>query len=195
MVSAMRKLSAEDHKRIADAAAGVAARSQIHFVFAIVPASDRYRLYPVIWAAMLTLMAAALLAAWQPWLPLAEGFLAEAMLFVVLSLVFEWTPIRLALVPKRLKRGQAQRLAHLDFAARILAQPQPRGILFFVSLGERYVEILADRETHAKIGETAWQQIVSNFTVAAKAGRLADSALAGIAACSQHLERHFPKQT
>ena len=193
-MSAMRKLSAEDHKRIADAAAGVAARSQIHFVFAIVPASDRYRLYPVIWAAMLTLMAAALLAAWQPWLPLAEGFLAEAALFVVLSLIFEWESIRLALVPKRIKRGQAQRLAHLDFAERILAQPQPRGILFFVSLGERYVEILADRETHAKIGETAWQQIVSDFSAAAKAGRLAEGALAGIAACGQHLERNFPKQ-
>lgn len=190
----MRTLSLDEHKRIADAAAGVAARSQIHFVFAIVPASDRYRLYPVIWAAMLTLMAAALLAAWQPWLPLAEGFLAEAALFVVLSLIFEWEPIRLALVPKRIKRGQAQRLAHLDFAARILAQPQPRGILLFVSLAERYVEILADRETHAKIGEAAWQQIVSDFTEAAKAGRLAEGALAGIAACGQHLERHFPRK-
>jgi putative membrane protein len=193
MVS-MRGLTQAEHKRIADAANAVAARSQVHFIFAIVSASERYRLYPVVWAAMLTLMAAAVAAAWRPWLPFSEGFIAEAVLFVVLSLLFEWAPIRLALVPKRLKRRQAQHLARLEFAARVLAQPQPRGLLFFVSLAERYVEILADRETHAVIGEAAWQQIVSDFTAAAQVGKLAEGAIAAIEACAAHLERHFPRQ-
>ena len=189
----MRGLSAKEHEWIAATAANVALRSHVHFIFAAVPASDRYRLYPVAWAAMLALMAAAAAAAWRPSLPFAEGFLAEAALFAVLSLIFEWEPIRLALVPRRIKHRQARRLAQLEFAARILAQPEPRGVLFFVSLGERYVEILADRETHAKIGEAAWQQIVTAFTIAAKAGQLAEGANACIEACAAHLEQHFPR--
>ncbi|MBU6507380.1 MAG: hypothetical protein KGQ82_07770, partial [Alphaproteobacteria bacterium] len=98
--------------------------------------SDRYRLYPVLLAAIVTLVAAGIAAAALPNLPFATGFLGEGAIFVVLSLAFEWLPLRLWLVPRRIKHARARQLAHLEFAARILAQKDhPHGMLFFVSLG------------------------------------------------------------
>ncbi|MGH7014119.1 MAG: TPM domain-containing protein [Stellaceae bacterium] len=100
------------------------------------------------------------------------------------------------LVPRRVKHARARQLAHLEFAARILAQKEhPHGMLFFVSLGERYVEILADAALHAHVGEGEWQAIVDRFVAAAKAGALADGLIAAIESCAAHLERHFPRPT
>jgi putative membrane protein len=194
MVSAMRRLTPDESKRIETATAALAGRTHAHFALVIVPVSDRYRLYPVLLAAIVTLVAAGIAAAALPNLPFATGFLGEGAIFVVLSLAFEWLPLRLRLVPRRIKHARAHQLAHLEFAARILAQKDhPHGMLFFVSLGERYVEILADVALHARVGETEWQTIVDRFVTAAKAGALADGFIAAIDSCAAHLERHFPR--
>ncbi len=190
----MRKLTPDEEKRIGAVTAAVATRTHAHFALAIVPVSDRYRLYPVLLAAIVTLVAAGITAAALPNLPFATGAIGEGALFAVLSLVLEWLPLRLMLVPRRVKHARARQLAHLEFAARILAQKEhPHGILFFVSLGERYVEILADAAMHARVGEAEWQAIVDRFVTAAKAGSLADGFVAAIESCTAHLERHFPR--
>ncbi|HXL99087.1 MAG TPA: hypothetical protein VN932_04085, partial [Rhizomicrobium sp.] len=108
------------------------------------------------------------------------------------ALAFDWFALRLLLVPGHVKREHARALARREFAARILS-PSSEGLLFFVSLGERYVELLATPKVHAAVGEAAWNAIVADFTAAAKAGRVTDGLVAGIEACAGHLAAHFPK--
>ena len=62
----------------------------------------------------------------------------------------------------------------------------------FVSLGERYVEIVADHETHALAPAGAWNKIVDEFLATVKAGRVADGVLDAIAACGSILKIHHP---
>jgi putative membrane protein len=105
--------------------------------------------------------------------------------FIVVSLLFDWWPLRLVLVPRQVRNRHAQALAHREFAARILASAERKGgVLFFVSLGERYAEIIADRETHARVGDAAWNTIVGDYLAAAKQGRIADGILTAISACA-----------
>ena len=187
------KLSQQERQRIDAASAAAEARTQARFVSVVLPASERYTLYPPLWGAMIALMAGACLALAKPELSLRLGILIEAAVFAAFALAFDWFALRLLLVPKRVKHEHARNLAHREFAARILA-PGREGILFFVSLGERYVEILATREIHARVGEAAWNAIVVDFTAAAKAGRIADGAVAATEACAGHLAAHFPKE-
>jgi len=113
----------------------------------------------------------------------------------VLSLILDWLPLRLRLVPRRAKHAHARQLAHREFAARILAAaPHRNGVLFFVSLGERYVEVIADRDIHARVPEGIWDRIVADFIAAVKAGRLADGFIAAIEACAAVLETHYPRE-
>jgi putative membrane protein len=190
----MRALSQDEHRRIDDAAAAIERRTHAHFALAIVPISDRYLLYPVLWAALTTFTAAGIAALIRPDLPFSIAFIGEAILFVASALLFDWLPVRLALVPRRIKHTHARRLAHQEFAARILVRSDhAAGLLLFVSRGERYVELIATREIHARVGEEEWNRIVAAFVAAVKADRVADGFVAAIEACGAHLERHFPR--
>jgi putative membrane protein len=74
-----------------------------------------------------------------------------------------------------------------------MANPkQPHRILLFVSLGKRYVEVVADYETHALVPAGSWNKIVDEFLATVKAGRVADGVLAALAACRTILKTHHP---
>ena len=114
---------------------------------------------------------------------------------IAITLLLEWLPARLSIVPKRVKHSHACQLAHREFNAHTLANPnQPHRILLFVSLGERYVEIIADHETHAFAPDGAWNKIVDRFLATVKDGRIADGVLDAIAACGAILKTHHPIQ-
>lgn len=179
------RLSTKDKSRIDAAVAAAEARTHLHIAVSVVPASDRYLLFPLVWAGMLALFVGGVLAVGWPLLPLRQAFAAEAIAFIAFSLVFDWWPLRLLLVPRHIRRRHAQALAQREFAARILASSARKGgVLFFVSLGERYAEIIADRDTHARVGEAAWNAILADYIATARNNRIADGIVAAIEACS-----------
>jgi putative membrane protein len=194
MVTMRTPLTQADHARIHAATAAVERRTSAIFALAIVPLSERYLLYPLVWGAALSLAATGILALFHPELPIGVGFIVNAALFIVMSLILDWRPLRLRLVSRRAKHAHARQLAHREFAARILANAQHRnGVLFFVSLGERYVEVIADRDIHARVPAGTWDRIVADFIAAVKAGQSADGFVAAIEACATVLETHYPR--
>src|SRR4029077_3998406 len=97
------------------------------------------------------------------------------------------------LAPRHLRHARARQLAHREFAAHVVSGGAHRNrVLLFVSLGERYVEIIADRGTHNIVPEGTWDRIVAEFLAKVKAGAVADGVLAAVAAGGQVLETHHP---
>jgi putative membrane protein len=185
------QLSHSERQRIAAAVQAAEARAGVHISTAAVPASDRYAMYPLVWAALIALLIGGALALLMPAMGLREAFAIEASLFVMLSLVFEWRPIRLILVPRRIAHARASALAHREFAARILAHHGDRGgVLLFVSFGERYAEVIGDRITHARIGDEGWNKILAALVSAARSGRHADGIIAAVDECAAQLAAH-----
>lgn len=153
------------------------------------PASDRYLLFPVAWGAIAGVLTGGVLAIGWPHFPLREAFAIQAIVFIVLSVLFEWRPLRLMLVPNSIRRHRARALAQREFAARILASSERKGgVLFFVSLSERYAEILADRETHERIGVGALEKILGDYIIAAKSRPVADATITAVNACAAVLQ-------
>lgn len=156
-------------------------------------ASDRYSLYPVAWAAIAAILVGALVSLLRPVFSSRIVIEIQLWLLIALTLLLEWLPARLSIVPKRVKYAHAWQLAHREFNAHVLANPeQQHRILLFVSLGERYVEIIADHETHALAPDGAWNKIVDRFLTTVKSGRVADGVLDAIAACGTILSTHHP---
>ena len=130
--------------------------------------------------------------------PLSVGFflLYELQLatFIVLALLFEFVPsLHLMLVPKGLKHARASRLAHAQFYAQGVNRTQHHsGVLLFVSLAERYVEIVADQGIHEKIGEDRWREIVALFVQQVSEGEVTDGFVAAIHACGAAMAEHYP---
>ncbi len=67
------------------------------------------------------------------------------------------------------------------------------GVLIYLLLADRDVEIVADRGVHAKVGPPGWEAICKAMETEFRAGRFEAGVLAGIAAVSRHLESHFPR--
>ncbi len=68
------------------------------------------------------------------------------------------------------------------------------GVLIYVLLADRQVEIVADRGIHRKVGDATWQAICHDMETAFRDGRFDAGALTGVQAISQVLSTHFPAQ-
>ena len=66
------------------------------------------------------------------------------------------------------------------------------GVLIYVQLADRQVEILADRGIHKKVGDAAWQRICAVMQQAFRAGKFQEGAVDGVKAVSKVLAEHFP---
>jgi uncharacterized membrane protein len=66
------------------------------------------------------------------------------------------------------------------------------GVLIYLLLADRRVEIVADRGIHARVGETAWETICGAMQQEFAAGRFEAGVLTGLASVSDLLAQHFP---
>lgn len=182
----MAKLSKADHDQLHRAIADAELHKGTHIALIVVPASDRYVMYPLAYGALFALALGGALALFWPQVSLRVAFAIEALGFAAFSLLFDWLPLRLRLVPRAIRTARARNLAHREFAARILTTHRG-GLLLFVSLAERYVELLADRSLHALVGQQTWDRIVGELTASARTQPLAEALLAAIASCGAAL--------
>ena len=67
------------------------------------------------------------------------------------------------------------------------------GVLVYVLLADRAVEIVADRGINARVGDAAWQTICHKIEAAFRDGRYADGVETGIAEISALLAQHSPR--
>jgi uncharacterized membrane protein len=66
------------------------------------------------------------------------------------------------------------------------------GILIYLLLADRRVEIVADRGVHRRAGDAAWARICAQMQAEFRRGQFEVGALAGIAAAGALLGQHFP---
>ncbi len=192
-MTAKRPFTPDEHNRIDAAVAETGRSTAADLRLVVTRVSDRYSIYPVAWAAIGALLLGALVSLLRPEIANRTAIVIQLWFLIVATLLLEWLPVRLSIVPKRVKHAHAWQLAHREFNAHAMAKPKQRHrILLFVSLGDRYVEIVADHETHALAPAGAWNNIVDEFLTAVKAGRVADGVLAAIEACGAILKEHHP---
>jgi uncharacterized membrane protein len=93
------------------------------------------------------------------------------------------------LLAKKPARARAENLfAHL----RVWDTEHNSGVLLYVQLVDRRIEIVADRGIAAKVEQTEWDAICREMEAAFRARRFAEGALQAIERCTALLARHFP---
>ena len=68
------------------------------------------------------------------------------------------------------------------------------GVLIYLLLADRRVEIFADRGIHALVGDMAWETICGAMQQEFAAGRFEAGVLGGLSSVSDLLAQHFPAQ-
>ena len=187
--------SDSDAERISAAIQAVEDRTAGEIIAVVAPESASYVSAPILWAALI-----ALFVPWPfihfTWWTMQWVQSVQILVFVVLAtLGLVIRPLRFMLVPASVKRLRAHRRAVEQFLVQNLHTTATRtGVLVFVSLAERYAEIVADSGIHKKVPEATWKAIVDELTERIGDGRPADGFVAAIGAIGQQLAQHFPAE-
>lgn len=191
-------LTQSDHAALTAAirAAETATAGEIHVVVA--RRSDPY-FYPAAFMLAIGVLLASLLAtlllAWSWVAPRLVWFvLVQALAFGCAVGVLSVMPgLRIHLVPRALRYRRAHDNAMRQFLARNIHRTAARtGVLIFVSLDERYAEVIADAGIDEKVPADAWTEMIAGLTAAARRGALREGIEAAIAQAGRLLAAHFP---
>jgi putative membrane protein len=185
-------LTADDHAAIATAIAAAEKRTSAQFVCVLARASSDYAHVPIMWASVLALLTPWPLIEFTEW-SVQRIFLLQLVVFIVFALVFSWMPLRLALVPRAVRRARAHRAALEQFVLRRVAHTKNRtGVMIFVSLAERYARIMADEGIAQKVHAADWQAAVDALVSHMREGRIAAGFTAAIERCATVAAAHAP---
>jgi uncharacterized membrane protein len=101
-----------------------------------------------------------------------------------------------ALDGKPLFRDQPARERALDIFShlRIWDTAHNNGVLIYLLLADRNVEIVADRGIDARVGAAGWQKICADMETDFRAGDFERGVIKGIEAVSRQLAAHFPRR-
>jgi uncharacterized membrane protein len=69
------------------------------------------------------------------------------------------------------------------------------GVLIYLMLADRDVEIIADRGIHRHVGDHGWQQICRQMEGMFRSGQFEQGVTHGITEIGQHLADYFPPET
>ena len=191
----MAFLSVEEKQRLQAKIKEVESQTSGELVTVIARESDPYPYIPLLWAALIALaVPPAVTALALPW-SLSLVSMIQLSLFLVFGIALRWSPLKMRLIPKSVKQRRAARTAREVFLAQGMHHTEDRsGLMIFVSVGEHYVEVLADKGINDQVSQEQWDAVVADFVGAIKAGRTAEGFEQAIETCGKLLAEHFPAQ-
>ena len=91
-------------------------------------------------------------------------------------------------------KGQSARERAIDLFSqlRVWDTRHNTGVLIYLLLADRAVEIVADRGIHAKVDTQEWNEVCRQMEAAFRQSNYEGGVLSGVQAVTQHLVKHFP---
>ena len=189
----MAFLTQQEKVEIADAIAKAETTNSGEIVAVLTKASDGYYYIPLMWAALFALLIPATINIFRIEFFYGWQYESQLIAFVCMALLFRWRPIKLWLVPKYVQQQRCHRMAMQQFVEQNIHDTEARtGILFFVSVAEHYVEIIADEGINQTVDKATWENIVQIFTNKVKKSEVKEGFLQAIDECERILIEHIP---
>lgn len=209
-------LDATERRRVEDVIRAAEQASRGEIVCAVTDEASDYNEVPLIWAAGLALAAPLLplsiiatsaylwdaymgwrigseVPASSPLVALAIFLIIQCGAFLLIVIAVSIPSVRRALTPGGVKQAFARRQALETFISKGVANTAERtGILLFVALKDRRVELIADKGIDEKVAPGAWKEIVEALRADLHHGQAADGLVAAVRRCNALLALHFP---
>ena len=187
-------LTPDERARIGNAIEAAEAHTAGEIYVVVARQADDHYLVPVLWAALLALFI--------PWplhffteLSTTTILIIQGVSFLLCASVLAHPSLRAATVPASIACEAARKAAHAQFFAHGVHLTEERtGVLIYVALAERCVEVVADDVIDAKVDQSEWKALTQQIVVAAKEDRLAEGLIQAIEAAGRLLSRHFPRK-
>jgi putative membrane protein len=115
-------------------------------------------------------------------------------LFLCFSRLFDAVPaLKRPFLSKREMREEVAEAAFTAFHAHGLHDTRDKtGIILYVSVYERSVQVLADKGINDLVNPQAWEEVVAMVTEGIRAGKPGEALCAGVTRCGEMLSERFP---
>ncbi len=126
------------------------------------------------------------------------GFYLFSTFLVILIVYFlaNTAVIDRLIVPKSVQSSWVKRRAMQHFLeSEVSHTREGTGILIFISLLERRVELVADKGIAEKVSSARWQAIVDRVIAGIRTNRLAERLCESILECGELLAKDFPRRS
>jgi putative membrane protein len=185
-------LTLEDQATISQAITRAEEKTCGEIVVVAAIASDGYRSFGVLWAALLALAVPMPLIFATKW-PVEVIYLLQLLVFLICLVLFQWQKLRYSLVPRAVMRARAHQRAVEQFLVQNMHTTEGRtGVLIYVSFAERFAEVIADEGIYKKVPPSTWEDVVGELTNHLAAGTTTDGFVRAIERCGKILAKHFP---
>lgn len=186
------RLTEADRARISDAIRTAEATTAGEIYVVVANEAADFRSIPLLWAAII-----ALIVPWPLYLltDLASGtiLLLQVLTFVVIATVASHNDIRHRLVPPSIATVAARKAAQAQFMAHgVHLTAERTGVLIYVALADRRVEIVADDGINRKVAQSELDYLAQNVVAAARSGTLTQGLVTAVNNAGKLLSRHFP---
>lgn len=205
------KLTEQDFDHVEAAVIAAEARTDGEIATIVAERSDSYNDVPLIWAALVALLAMAVYAAfpnvylglldmatggWHIWTIrewLTVLVFATTVKFLATRYIIAWWPLRMVFTPARTKTRRVRRRAIALFKASTEKRTRSRtGVLIYLSLAEHRAEIVADESIVAKVAPETWGAAMALLVDHLRDGRTGEGMAAAVSAVGDVLAEHFP---
>jgi len=205
------RISEADIEKVTGAVTLAESRSDAEIATIVSERSDNYNDVPLIWAALVALLALAVYAAfpefylglldrlsggWHIWSMrewLTILVMATAIKFLATRYLIGWWPLRMAFTPAKTKTRRVRNRAVTLFKASTERRTRSRtGVLIYISLAEHRAEIVADEAIVAKVKPDEWAEAMALLIDQLKVGRPGEGMAAAVKAIGEVLAVHFP---
>lgn len=194
------RFTAEQQRAVVEAI-GRAEKGTSAEIFAVLAhASDDYRFVAgfrlLLWVLAASLLAAAY--AWWRWIDIPlPVFTAAQFGAAILAIAIGWfvPGLSVRLTPRAIRYRRAHANAARQFMAHGISRTRGHtGVLVFVSLAERYAEIIADSAISARLGQAFWDDVVAGLIDHARRDDLAAGYVGAIERIGEMLAGEFPPE-
>jgi putative membrane protein len=198
MVMARKTMTPEEHARVAEAVRRAEEKTSGEIFCVLARASDSYffpsAFFVTVAVLVVGLIVAFLLHYWWVAIGLPEFAMLQFLGVLAALLVLRVFPaIRVHYVPHSVRRRRAHDNAVRQFLAHNIHLTGERtGVLLFLSMEERYAEVIADSGINARVAQEDWDRIVSVLVSHAGKDRLAEGFCEAVEEVGALLARHFP---
>lgn len=186
------KFDSSDMRRVSEAIRASESQTAGEIFCVLARSSGNYRVYPLLWAFVIALFVPMPLL-YLTFTSAIVIYSAQLIAAIALALLFMQPALRFRIVLKSVKHDRAHGEAQRQFAAHGLHQTTRRtGVLIFVSVAERYVEIVADAGINEKVPQEVWDDAVAALLRAIRRDELAQGFVDAAEICGRVLAEHFP---
>jgi putative membrane protein len=190
---AQAAVSADDRARVAEAIRAAEAGTCGEIYVVVARQAGEFRFVSLLWAALVALI--------EPWpLHLLTSWSTDIILvlqvatFVVVAIVTAHPAVRHQLLPPGIAAAASRQAAQALFMAHGLHLTEQRtGVLIYVALANRRVEIVVDAGINAKVDQSDWDGIAQEVVSAARRGALGEGLVIAVRNAGALLSRHFPR--